>query len=338
MTVEIVVDQLRRRVPGGIGTYARGLLQGLTAIHQPDVTLLAGRGPDLHLGYPLRTSPLPSRVLTRAWDRGLCGRAHGDVVHAVSTAAPYPRGTPVVVVVHDTAWRSFPDAYPPRGRRWHEAALQRAMARAAAIVTPSDIGLDRQVVIPEGSDHLPPPDADATRRLLDDLGVTTPYLLTVSTLEPRKNLVRLMDAYQRALSALPERWPLVVAGAAGWGPSVAPVPGVTLAGPVPPAVLAALYAGARCLVYVPLLEGWGLPPVEAMRAGTPVVASPMPSTGGAALEVDPRDVDAIAAALLTAAGDEAVRSELVAAGRERTRDLTWATTARRHVDLWWELA
>ncbi|MGH9062841.1 MAG: glycosyltransferase, partial [Acidimicrobiales bacterium] len=140
MRVGLAVEQLRRRVPGGIGTYALGLLQGLAALgHEaPDVTLLASRAarrpdPLAHLGFPVRTSMLPPALLTRAWDAGLGpalgargGGAGLDVVHAVSLAAPAGGATPLVVCVHDVAWRSLPGALPPRGRRWHEAALRRA--------------------------------------------------------------------------------------------------------------------------------------------------------------------------------------------------------------------
>jgi glycosyltransferase involved in cell wall biosynthesis len=109
---------------------------------------------------------------------------------------------------------------------------------------------------------------------------------------------------------------------------------VVLAGWVDDAVLASLYRQARALAYVPLLEGFGLPALEAMAAGTAVVASPMPSLGGAALEVDPCDVAAIADALVVAATDDAVRSELAAAGGRRAASLTWQATARAHVELW----
>ena len=140
------------------------------------------------------------------------------------------------------------------------------------------------------------------------------YLLTVSTLEPRKNLPRLLDAHALALPRLPEPWPLVVVGPAGWGPALAPRPSVLLAGHVAGGVLSALYDGARLVAYVPLREGWGLPAVEAMACGTPVVATPMPSTGGAACEVPPADVEAIADALVAVATDEALRARLVDAG------------------------
>jgi len=259
-------------------------------------------------------------------------------------ATPYPAGVPVVVTVHDVAWREVPEAFPPRGRRWHEAAFARCLRHAALVVTPSErtaalvreagMAADRVVAIDEGCDHLPPADSGATAAVLDTIDVSGPFLLTVSTMEPRKNLSRLIQAYEQVRDRLPEPWPLVVVGPKGWGDAVAPAAGVKLAGPVDDAVLAGLYARARCLVYVPLVEGWGLPPVEAMGACTPVVASPMPSTAGAALEVDPRDVESIGAGLVRAAGDEAARSGLVTAGLIRARELTWERSAREHARLW----
>jgi glycosyltransferase involved in cell wall biosynthesis len=173
--------------------------------------------------------------------------------------------------------------------------------------------------------------------LLDRLGVRTDFLLTVGTLQPRKNLRRLIEAYALARHELPEPWPLVVVGTKGWGEGVdaADVPaGVVLAGEVRGAELSGLYRKARCLAYVPLVEGFGLPPVEAMRECTPVVASPVPSTKGAALEVDPLDVGAMAKALVRASSDDRLRSELVTAGLLRAGELTWEAAARAHVDVW----
>ena len=350
MRVLVVVEQLRRSVPGGVGTYARGLVQGLVAAGGADATLFASRPPGRGAGDPLAglplplvTSRLPGPLLTRMWDRGIgLVPAGHDVVHATSLAAPPGGRTPCVVTVHDLAWRRVPEAFPARGQRWHEAALRRALAGAAALVAPSeetaaalgDAGARRVEVVPEGCDHLAPPDPAAAAALLAPLGVAGPYLLSVGTREPRKNLPRVMRAYSRARARLPEPWPLVVVGPPGWGGPVDPVPGVVLAGRVGDGVLSALYAGARCLVYAPLLEGFGLPAVEAMRSGTPVVASPMPSTGGAALEVDPYDEEAMAAAMLVAAADEGVRSELCRRGAARAAALTWEAAARRHVDIW----
>ncbi len=116
-----------------------------------------------------------------------------------------------------------------------------------------------------------------------------------------------------------------------------PETGVVLTGLVTPAELSALYAMATLLAYVPLVEGFGLPPVEAMAFGTPVVASPLPSTGGAALEVDPLDVDSIASGILAVATDEDRRSLLRRLGLERSAALRWSGIARQHAEVW-ELA
>jgi glycosyltransferase involved in cell wall biosynthesis len=243
----------------------------------------------------------------------------------------------------------MPEAYPARGRRWHEGALRRAAARATGFVVPSEqtaaelrealIAFGASplpiTIIAHGSDHLPLPDAEGTARRLGELGVRGPYLLTVGTLEPRKNLERLFGAYSRVRAKLDEPWPLVVAGPAGWGDALRPVEGVILAGTAAPAILSGLYAGARCVAYVPITEGFGLPAVEAMAAGAPLVASPIPSTGGAALEVDPLDEESIAAGLLSAV-DGRRRDELVAAGRQRASQLTWRASAAEHVRVWRE--
>lgn len=352
----MVVEQLRRAVPGGIGTYARGLLQGLGTLGEasPELVLLASRPPSrpdplAGLGWPVVSSVLPAGLVTLAWDVGLRPPLAGlDVVHAVSLTVPATARVPEVVCIHDLAWRALPQTFPGRGRRWHEGALARALRRARRFVVPSlltaealvDAGAPPEAVtvIEEGCDHLPQANAAATGRLLDSLGVEGPYLLSVGTLEPRKNLGRLLEAFVLARPRLPEPWPLVVVGPPGWGERIPPVPGVVLAGAVDPDVLSGLYQRARCLAYVPLLEGFGLPAVEAMASGAPVVASPMPSTAGQALEVDPADPESIAEGLVRAAVDEETRARLVTAGRARAAQLTWQEAARRHVCTWREVA
>lgn len=361
--VELVVEQLRRRVPGGIGTYCRGLVQGLSSLTDgPRVRLRASRwggggtDPLSTLGFPLVTSSLPGPLLTRAWDAGIPLGYHSlgreAVVHGTSFATPSVRSAPLVLTVHDLAWRAHPDAFPPRGRAWHERSLHRLAPRARLIIVPSrltadhllDTGArlssDRVRVIPEGLDHLPPPDEKGMSAALESAGVDAgaPFLLSVATLEPRKNLDRLVEAYLSARPRLPEPWPLVLVGPVGWGrvPSTPPV-GVVSTGGVPPAVLSALYRRARVVAYVPLLEGFGLPAGEALACGAVVVATRgLPSCGPASIAVDPYDVEEIADGLVTAACDDAVRAARREEGRRWSARLTWAEAARGHVAVWEE--
>jgi glycosyltransferase involved in cell wall biosynthesis len=374
--VLMAVEQLRRAVPGGIGAYARGLLAGLAQCAEDgdliDLTLLASRMPGHSLsarrsapdplarfGRPVVASHLPGPLLTRAWDRGWVGAPAGfDVVHSVSLAAPSPRGhghPRSVVTVHDVAWRRHPETATARGARWHESALCRARDSGAALVVTSKLvaadlmndGVDssRITIVHGGSDHLVPEDRPQTDALLHRLGVPGEFLLTVSTLEPRKNVDRLLQAYAQARTRLPEPWPLVVVGPTGWGPALSSPEGqegVIFAGAVTDAALTGLYRRARAFAYVPLTEGYGLPPLEAMRAGTPsVIAQEVPSVNDIdeagplpALIVDPVDVEDIAAALTIALTDDTVRAELTARGEAHARSRTWRTAAHQHIGLW----
>jgi glycosyltransferase involved in cell wall biosynthesis len=358
-SVIVVAEQLRRAVPGGIGTFAEGLLGALgppsagISAGLPAVSLLASRPPTIPdpldvYGFPVHASFLPGRALTRAWSAGIVGApASAALVHSVSLAAPRSGRVPLVVTVHDLAWRTIPEAFPRRGRRWHESAFQRALVRAARLAVPSRPVADRVVdagadiasvrIVGVGSDHLPPPDHDAAARVLARIGVHGPFLLSVGTLEPRKNLDALTRAYTSARSSLPGDWPLVLVGPTGWGSEIDRIPGVAAAGRVAAPILSALYERAALLVYVPIEEGFGLPPVEAMRAGTAVVASAVPSVGDAALVVDPANADDIAAGLVALSTDEDRRRRLVEAGKRHVADMTWRAVARRHVAMWREV-
>ena len=369
-TVLMVVEQLRRRVPGGVGAYALGLLLGLDQCAREgdgvEVTLLASRAPRrgprdplAALGRPVRTTPWPGPLTTRAWDHGWLRAPRGfDIVHSVSLASPRPHRSSesrLVVTVHDVAWRRHPDATTNRGRRWHEAALQRARDCGAALVVSSRfvasdltaLGIDagRITVVRGGTDHLAEPDPAATAALLQRVGVSGDFLLTVGTLEPRKNLDRLVRAYSRLRPSLPAPWPLVIVGPTGWGHEherIAETEGVRFTGAVSDGVLADLYRRARAFAYVPLTEGYGLPPLEAMRSGTPTVVSyEVPSVNELdgdgpppARVVDPLDVDDIAAGLGAVLTDDALRADLSARGSARTLPRTWRGAARRHLALW----
>ena len=280
------------------------------------------------------------------------------MVHSVSLASPplrrSSRARPVVTV-HDVAWRRYPEATTRRGVRWHEAALARAGASGASLVVPSrlvaadlmamGIAASRVTVVPSGADHLPAPDTAAAETLLRRAGVGGEFLLTVGTLEPRKNLDRLVQAFARARGSLPEPWSLLIVGPDGWGPEPAqpaPVDHVVFTGAVSDPVLAALYRRARAFAYVPLTEGYGLPPLEAMRAGLPtVVSDEVPSVhdlGAAepapAQIVDPLDVDDIADGLAAVLTDDSVRADLARRGAAYASARTWRDAARAHIDLW----
>jgi hypothetical protein len=151
MRMLMMVEQLRRPASGGIGTYIRGLLQGLEdlgASEQPDVTLVASRStsdqrrpdPLTGLGYAVRAYPVPGPLLTRAWDSGLLRGSRGfDVVQATSLSTLEPGRAALVTTVHDLLWRRVPEAYPARGRMWHEAALRRALRRSDRFIVPADV-------------------------------------------------------------------------------------------------------------------------------------------------------------------------------------------------------
>jgi glycosyltransferase involved in cell wall biosynthesis len=355
--VGVTVEQLFAPVPGGIGRYVAELARRLPALAGGAggaVRFISGRHPATALaGTPLdreRTTALalPGRVAARtwvAWRRPALPRrllAALDLVHATSAAVPPTRAVPLAVTVHDLAFLHHPEAYPASGRRWHELATRVATSEAALLLTPSaataadlteryGVEPDRTVVTPLGAD-LVEPDLAGARGLLASLGVAGPYLLTVGTLEPRKNLARLLDAFTQAGTELGDHQ-LVVVGPTGWGPQ--PPRGATgraqLAGKVSDRVLHGLYALADGLAYPSLYEGFGLPVVEAMAHGIPVLTSDRSSlpevAGDAALLVDPTDTAAIAAGLVRLAGDADLRGRLEVAGPRRAARFTWDATA-----------
>jgi glycosyltransferase involved in cell wall biosynthesis len=265
-----------------------------------------------------------------------------------------------VATVHDVAFRHFPEAYPASGRRFHERATRIAVAEATRVLVPSaatardlaDLyGLEpeRVTVTPLGAGPPSDPDPQPARRLLERLGVGGPFLLAVGTLEPRKNLPRLVVAFAEAAADLPEHH-LVVVGPTGWGKALAgALPGppgskdrsarsggamparVVLAGAVEYAVLQGLYRSADGLAYPSLYEGFGLPVLEAMARGLPVLTSDRSSlpevAGGAALLVDPTDVPAMAKGLIELVSNHALRERLSADGRRRAAAFTWRATA-----------
>jgi len=254
-----------------------------------------------------------------------------DVLHCTTFRGPTGAGVPTVLTVHDLAILRAPEAFPRWHRLYGRSGLRRVLRAADAIVAVSaftreetielvGVPAERIRVIPHGVDPAFTP--DGARGEGD-------YVLAVATLEPRKNLARVVDAAREAGVELR------VVGARGWG-------GVEVdgwVGEIPDTELAAAYRGARCVLYPSLYEGFGLPVLEAMACGTPVVTSVATAmeevAGTAAVLVDPLDVAAIAQGIREA--DER-RGELVPAGLARAREFTWERTAESVVDLWSKLA
>lgn len=365
-SVAIHVDQLWFAAPGGIGTYVRHLVPAL-ARRDPELELTLFRArfdeapepPEAWLAdFRIEELREPIRSLYPRWD--LLGRPplpptlrSADLVHATNHAAIPPKGPGqrLVVTVHDLAFVRFPNLFPRPWRILYRLGLRAALRRADAILTPSrataedlvsrtSVDPARVCVTPLAA-TLPEGELD-TDRVLDRLKVRAPYALFVGTLEPRKNLVRLVRAYRRVAAAgLPHA--LVLAGPMGWRPEpllreiALPGPGeIVLTGALGHQELDALYRGASAFCYPSLSEGFGLPVLEAMARSVPTVASNTSSlpevTGDAALGVDPRSVGEIAAALERLLTDTDLAERLAAAGRARAERFSWSETARLTLD------
>ncbi len=339
-TVAVATDQLARRQPGGIGTYVRGLLRGLAGIEGLDVRPFGPRpGTGAHLRVALATAAwakVPWEVPRDA-----------DVVHAPSLAGPVGGGRAGAVhsvAVHDLLWRDVADASTSRGRRFHEARLRRLVEHdEVRVVTTSPrlgdrlvaegVAAERLVPVRLGADEETVPAPAAQMRVyLADHGIPGPFTLAVGTREPRKNLERLARAHAAALADHDELGPLVLVGPAGWG--AVDTGDARVLGELPRSWVLGLLAVATVVAYVPLDEGWGLPPIEALRAGAPVVASattPSVAANPEAVLVDPLDVDAIAAGLVAAAARGSAGRE---ARRASVADLTWHQCALDHLAGW----
>lgn len=351
----MVVEQSWQPVPGGSGTYVARLTEALAGLDPaPDVVGIRAAHPGGHEPAPhLRphvgstaVAPAPRRVLYDAWNWAGAPRAEhlvrgADVVHATTWAVP-PTRRPLVVTVHDLAFLRTPEHFTPRGARYFRRSLARTRDEATRVVVPSlatrddcvDAGIEaeRVVVVPHGV-RVPAVAAAEVEDFRARAGLSRPYVLWCGTVEPRKNVDRLVEAFLAA--DLPEPLDLVLVGPAGWGARLAGHDtrqdrDVRHVGRLPEDDLHRAYAGAAAFCYPSLWEGFGMPVLEAMAHGVPVVTSAGTSmaefTGDAGVLVDPRDVGAIAAGLTAVLGDTG--SRLGAAGRRAAAELTWEQAAR----------
>ena len=358
--IAYLLEQCWHPVPGGTAVAAVGLARALA--DRPDIELVgfAARHrtpPPGHLqpAVPVAHSALPRAALYEAWHRlgrpvvdRLVGRP--DLVHASGGAVPVTAG-PLVATIHDLSWRHRPDWATRRGRRLAESWLNDAR-RADRVVCPSEatrsdlleagFADDQVVVVPLGADTVAAaPDQAAELRARH--GLDGPVVLWVGIVEPRKNLPVLAQA---VASLNMEGLTLVVVGPTGWhedlSAAVAPLGDrVVVTGPVDEATKHAWFDAADVFCFPSLLEGFGLPVLEAMGHGTPVVTSAGTATeevlGDAGLTVDPADVDGLAGAVHRVLGDSDLAERLGTAGRLRAATMTWAATAEATVRVYREV-
>ena len=367
MRVAIDVSGLNGGLRSGTGIYLYRLVQSLAAARPDDefdVLYNAEPGEGAELARSLEAPNVQvtcermcwryvaTSLVWRPYPAGLRRiAAAADVFHMGEFVFPRLAHTPVVATVHDITTRLFPQWHRLENRVLHARRL-RWIARHAArvivdaeatrqdVVTGLGIPRERLDVVPLAAGHEAPPASPmeiAQVRARHGIGDAA-YVLYAGTLEPRKNLVRLVEAFRRRPSELAGSR-LVLAGAWGWHPSslreaiagAGAEGGIITTGGVTASELAALYAGATVFAYPSLYEGFGLPVLEAMRAGVPVITTRCGSlaevAGDAAVIVDPHSADELSAALTRLLRSPEERDRYRRAGREREARYTWSRTA-----------
>lgn len=351
--------------PTGVGAFCAGVLEGLAQRQDAAPAAFAvswrrrhaidGRVPP---GVDVVRRAMPARPLHAAWAKAdlpplewFVGRA--DVVHGTNYVVPPTRRAARVVTVHDLTTVRFPElcnratlAFPALVRRAVAGGAwvhTHAASVAAEVTELLGVPAARVRPVASGVPPLPPPDFGASARFLPDSA--SRYVLAVGTAEPRKDLPGLVRAFDALAASRPEL-ALVLAGPPGWGSdeldrAVAGASAcrrITRTGWVDDATLAGLLAGAAVLAYPSVYEGFGYPPLQAMAAGTPVVATRDGSLeevlGDAALLVPVRDADALAGALATVVDSEAMAEDLSNRGRIHAAGFTWERCAAGLMDLY----
>ena len=360
----MTVEQLWQPVPGGSGTYIVELAKALRTRQVPVAGIAARRQAALspqEVGLPpmpMRYSHLPRTALYESWNRLGLPRAESilpgaQLIHATTWALP-ATSLPLAVTVHDLAFLRAPEHFTPRGNAYFSRSLERVIAEASAIIVPSQAtaddciaaGIDaaRLYVIPHGV---------RTRTVTDEQiesfrtarGLRRDYILWTGTREPRKNLLGLLRAFAIVIEEHDDAGDLdlVLVGPAGWGDDAAEREllarlgdRVHVTGRLDDDELAAAYSGARAFVFPSIWEGFGLPVLEAMAYGAPVVTSSgtcmAEVTGDVGLLADPASPREIADRLAEAVGP--AHDELALAGRERARTFTWSACAAAHTEVY----
>ncbi len=312
----------------GTARYLNGLLRELRT--RDDVAVLPR-----FFGGSARAWNLPRDAVWYPFLSGRAGRRRFDVLHCPTYRGPISSARPLVVTVHDLAVFRHPGAFNLWSRRYGPLVVPRVIRSARLVIAVSEFTKRELVellgVVPEKIRVVP--------NAVDDTfapggaAAEGEYVLAVGTIEPRKNLPRLAEATQRVGIELR------VVGGRGWGDVDVVGDGVQWLGDVADEELARLYRGARCFAYPSLYEGFGIPVLEAMASGTPVVTACGGATeevaDGAAVLVDPLDPGEIAAGIERALAD---REELTRRGLEHVRRYRWRSVAEATVEVYREAA
>ena len=348
---------------GGNESYATNLIEALAEIDQANrytlyvtrraaIERFSDRWPNFSVRSTLPHTPLIRIPLTLSAE---LRRNPVDVLHVQFTAPPFSP-CPVVVSIHDLSFEHLPQTFKWRSRKQLRITVRRSAREASQVIALSEYArndiIDTYQVSPEkicaiplaAAAHFQPiKNEEELQRVRQIYGIEGEYILSLGAIQPRKNLGRLVAAYARLRRAKPEgKLPkLVVAGKCAWlyDETLRAIKdlelsdSVILTGYVPENDLPALYSGALCFVYPSYFEGFGLPPLEAMQCGVPVIVGDRTSlpevVGDAGVLVDPFDVDALAAAIEKVISDSNLRVHLSVQGLARARLFQWQETARQ---------
>jgi glycosyltransferase involved in cell wall biosynthesis len=346
---------------GGNETYATNLIEALAEIDTANHYTLfvtkreayerfANRWTNFDLRMTLPHAPLVRIPLTLTVE---LRRRPVDILHVQYTAPPFAPCS-VVNTIHDLSFEHLPETFKRRSWRQMRLTVRRSVRAAAHVIT--DCNYSREDILrtyglsPErvtatplaaSSRFKPVEDAAEISRVREKYGIVGDYILTVGSIQPRKNIPRLISAYAALCRERIESVPkLVIVGKRAWlyeetlnaAESSAVRNQIVFTGYVPEEDLPSLYTDARCFIYPSYFEGFGIPPLEAMSCGTPTITANrtcFPEViGDGGLMVDPFDIEAISAAMVRVLSDKQFREELRVKGLKRASSYNWRETAR----------